>query len=177
MTVIPYTYISSINPFTLYLDQVHMPYSYDLTSYYIFTINALSEEMSSSNSFVMTNADVFYTSPLKSLLINCQDNAIGVVNTYCTIIFGTQNPLLANGKIRLALSGMTVATDTCELSLSNGTSIATTCSSTEDNQNLTVAMEGFEFYTAGNFTLVIYCVGITADTLSQSINLELYDNS
>lgn len=99
------------------------------------------------------------------------------MNTYCTIIFGTSNPLLANGYIRLSLSGMTVDTNICYLSLTNGTSVPVTCSSSSDNKNVTVAMSGWEFYPAGSFTLVVYGIGISNSSLSQSVTLYLYDSS
>jgi hypothetical protein len=105
--------------------------------------------MTAANQFIMTNAGIFYESPLKSLTINCNNNALGVKNTICTIKFGTQNPLKADGKIRLVFSGMTIATDVCKLYMPNNTLIQTTCSSTADNKNLTVSMSGFEHYSAG----------------------------
>ena len=47
--------------------------------------------------------------------MNCEDNALGVVNTICTIVFGTQHPFKANGTIRAVFDGMTIATDACSL--------------------------------------------------------------
>jgi hypothetical protein len=72
---------------------------------------------------------------------------------------------------------MTVATNICYLSLSNGTSIPVTCSSSSDNKNVTVSMSGWEFYPAGTFTLVVYGMGISNSSLSQSVTLYLYDSS
>jgi hypothetical protein len=71
---------------------------------------------------------------------------------------------------------MSVATSTCSLT-SGGTSIPVSCASSTDKKNLTVTLLGSGFYTAGNFTLVTYGVGITAGTLSQSITLYLYDST
>jgi hypothetical protein len=175
LTVIPFTYTATTNPFTFYLDNVHMPYSYDLPSYYIYVARRTDQTMVSSNQFVMTNGGTLYSSPLQSLTVSCQDNAIGVVSTYCTINFGTSNPLLAYGNIRVSLSGMTVATDTCFL-ISNGTSIPVTCSSSTDNSNVTVKLLGtFGFFPAGNFSLIVYGMGISNNSLSQSMTLYLYD--
>lgn len=70
------------------------------------------------------------------------NNALGVKNTICTINFGTQNPLKADGKLRLVFSGMTVATDVCSF-YSGSTLISSTCSSTQDNKNLTVSLSGW----------------------------------
>jgi len=98
---------------------------------------------------------------LKALTINCLNNALGVKNTICTILFETQNPLKADGKIRLVFSGMTIATDVCKF-YSGTTLISSICSSTQDNKNLTVSLSGWEHYQAGNFTLIISGVGINA---------------
>lgn len=91
----------------------------------------------------MTNAGIFYECPLKALTISCLSNALGVKNTICTIVFGTQNPLKADGKIRLVFSGMSVATNVCKFYHSNGTLLTSTCSSTPDNLNLTVSLSGW----------------------------------
>ena len=99
--------------------------------------------MTGANQFIMTSAGIFYESPLKSLTISCTHNALGVKNTICNITFGTQNPLKADGKIRLVFSGMTIATDLCELYQPNGTLIPSTCSSNQDNKNLTISLSGF----------------------------------
>jgi hypothetical protein len=173
LTVIPFTYSSATSPFTFYLDKVHMPYSYDLPDYYIYVTRQSDQMMAASNSFLMTNGGTLYSCPLQSLTVSCHDNAIGVVSTYCTIQFGTSNPLLADGSIRVSLSGMTVATDTCFLTESiSGTSIPVTCISSTDNENVTVTLSGTgDFYEAGNFTLVIYGVGISRNSLSQSMTV------
>jgi hypothetical protein len=175
LTVIPFTYSSSTSPFSFYLDNVHMPYTYDLPNYYVYITRSSDQRMASSNSYLMTNGGILYSSPLQSLTVSCQDNAIGVVSTYCTIQFGTSNPLLGNGNLRVSLSGMTVATSTCFLTSSNGTSIPVSCSSSSDNTNVTATLLGSGFYLAGNFTLVVYGVGISNSSLSQSMTLYLYD--
>lgn len=143
LTVIPLTYVSSTATFTFWLDKAHMPYTYDLPNMYLYTVRNSDWYLTSTNSFIMANGGTLYESPLQSLVVSCQDNAIGVVNTYCTIVFGTSHPLLASGNIRLSLSGMTVATSTCFLYRANGTAIAVTCSSSTDNLNVTVAMTGW----------------------------------
>ena len=177
ITVIPFIYTASSN-FTFYIDNVHMPYSYDLPSYYIYIAEQSAKNMVSSNQFVMANGGTLYSSPLQSLTVSCQDNAVGVVSTYCSINFGTSNPLLSAGNIRVSLSGLTVATNMCFLTSSNGTSIPVTCTSSTDNINITVALSGgIGFYPTGNYTLVIYGVGITSNSISQSMALYLYDQA
>lgn len=177
LTIIPFIYVATNSPFTIYLNNVHMPYTYDLPNYYIYVTKAADQTMSASNEFIMTNGGTLYSAPLQSLMISCQDNALGFVNTYCTVTFGTSNPLLGIGNVRIVFNGMSVATSTCSLTASGGTSIPVRCSSSTDKKNLTATLLGSGFYTAGNFTLVTYGVGITAGTLSQSITLYLYDST
>jgi hypothetical protein len=149
LTVIPIKYLSGSVPttFKIMLDDVHMPYDYDLPSYYIYFIDSGTtpngNSMSASNQFIMTNANIFYECPLKALTISCLNNALGVKNTICTIVFGTQNPLKADGKIILVFKGMTIATDVCKFYHSNSSLLPSTCISTADNRNLTVSLSGW----------------------------------
>lgn len=143
LTFIPIKYVVTNTLFNITLDNVHMPYTYDLPNFYLYIAKDGDFLMASSNSFLMTNGGTLYSGPLQNLLITCQDNAKGVVNTYCNIAFGTSNPLLAGGVIRIAFSGMTVSTDLCYLTLSNGTKFKVTCSSSSDNLNVTVMMTGW----------------------------------
>jgi hypothetical protein len=177
LTIIPFTYNAYVPQFNIFLDNVHMPYSYDLPTYYIYVVRQSNQQMVSTNQFIMMNGGTLYGSPLQSLSITCRDNSIGVVNTYCTINFGTSNPLLASGNVRVVFSGMTIATNRCYLKTSTGVLITTTCISSSDNRNVTVTLSETGFYIAGNFSLLVYGVGITKNTLSQSITLYLYDDS
>ena len=117
LTVIPFTYNLAQTSFTFTLDNAHMPYSYDLPTYYLYSVRYNDWKLTSANALVMAGSGILYQSPLQSLVVTCQDNALGVVSTYCTIVFGTSNPLLANGYIRLSLGGMIVATNMCYLYL------------------------------------------------------------
>jgi len=70
LTVIPFQYSPSVNSFTIHLDDVHMPYTYDLPDYHMFvtysdnppTTAAVSNinSIASYNEFILTNAGVFY---------------------------------------------------------------------------------------------------------------------
>jgi hypothetical protein len=142
LTIIPFVYFATQTSWSFTLDDAHMPYSYDLPTYYVYGIRNSDWYFGTSNALVMAGSGILYESPLQSLVVTCQDNALGVVSTYCTIVFGTSNPLLANGYIRLALSGMTVSTDMCYLYGLNGL-IPSTCNSSTDNTNLTVTMTGW----------------------------------
>jgi hypothetical protein len=175
LTVIPFSYVSGQVSFTFWLDKAHMPYTYDLPSYYIYTVRSSDLQITSANALIMANGNTLYQSPLQSLVVTCQDNALGVVSTYCTATFGTSHPLLASGRIRLSLAGLTVSTATCALYFGNGTQIPVVCASSSDNQNLTVNLTGWEFYPTGTFSLIFYGVGISNASLSQAVTLYLYD--
>lgn len=128
----------------------------------------------------MTNANTFYQTPLKSLTLSCTDNYLGALNTICTIIFGTQNPLKADGVITLVLNGMNVATDVCEVFLPNGTLLTSTCSSTQDNKNVSITLTdtwGAYHYPADNFTVKVRGISIEADQISQSMTIHLQDST
>lgn len=106
MAVFPFMIYSSPGTFTFWLNNLHMPYNFDLPNYYIFVISNGNNDMVCSNQFEMTNQGVFYETYLSSLVISCLENQLGVLNTMCTITFGTQNPLRANGQITMCFSGM-----------------------------------------------------------------------
>lgn len=40
LTIIPLRYSASVSPFTFYLDYAHMPYTYDLPTYYIYVASS-----------------------------------------------------------------------------------------------------------------------------------------
>ena len=178
MTVIPFTCSPSLSTFTMWIDNLHMPYHYDLPSYYIYMFEPSNNRMQSYNVFEMTNAGIFYEAPLKSLSLSCTDNYLGALNTICTIIFGTQSPLKADGTITLVLSGMDIATDVCHVYLPNGTEVESSCSSTEDNKNVSISMVdnwGAYHYPPDNFTVTVSGVSIDANEISQSITVYLQD--
>ena len=128
----------------------------------------------------MTNGNLFYEAYLKSLTISCEDNYLGVQNTICEIVFGTQSPLKADANITIVLSGMNVATDICEFFLPNGTLLETTCKSTEDNKNVSIELlnpyDNYH-YPSDNFTIKVRGISIDADQISQSIVVYVHDNT
>ena len=182
MTVIPFTMPStSQSTFQFWINNLHMPYHYDLPDCYIYlTENYNSEQMTAYQAFEMTNQGIFYEAFLKSLTVSCEENFLGVENTICEVTFGTQNPLRANGAITLVLSGMDIATDECACILPNGTELESSCESTEDNKNVTIKLvDTYDsyHYPADNFTVRVHGVSIMADEISQSITVYLKDST
>ena len=75
---------------------------------------------------------------------------------------------------------MNVATDVCEVFLPNGTLLTSTCSSTEDNKNVSITLTdtwGSYHYPADNFTVRVRGISIEADQISQSMTIYLQDST
>lgn len=51
LSIFPFQITPSITSFTFYLDNIHMPYHYDLPNYYIFVISGGWNDMLASNQF------------------------------------------------------------------------------------------------------------------------------
>jgi len=49
LTMIPLQYVTSTVSFTFWLDNAHMPYTYDLPNFYIYTIRRNDWRITSSN--------------------------------------------------------------------------------------------------------------------------------
>ena len=84
ITVLPFDCSGCSSSFTIELDSLHMPYHFDLPSYYMYIVDT-SGNMEAYNDFEMTSGGVFYEAFLKSLTLSCLDNYLGIKNTVCTI--------------------------------------------------------------------------------------------
>lgn len=51
LSVFPFQITGGLASFTFYLDNIHMPYHYDLPNYYIFVISGSWNDMVASNQF------------------------------------------------------------------------------------------------------------------------------
>ncbi len=60
LTVIPFTYVTTQTTFTFTLDKAHMPYSYDLPNYYIYSIRNADWFFTSSNALLMSGSGILY---------------------------------------------------------------------------------------------------------------------
>lgn len=77
MSVFPFDCSGCANSFTFSLDDLHMPYHYDLPEYYMYILSP-NGVIKSYNELEMTSGNVFYESFLNSLNFNCVDNYLGV---------------------------------------------------------------------------------------------------
>lgn len=72
--------------FNIIFDNVKLPYNLDLPYYSVSLIDNTGS-MDGYNEFINQNQNIFYTGILKNLSISCNDNSLGVTNTYCTVVF------------------------------------------------------------------------------------------
>ena len=183
LTFIPFA-ASTTTAFSFFINNLHLPYTYDLPYYSIFLTNN-NGNIDSYNEFINRNAGVFYYSVLSGLTISCIDNSLGVMNTACFIQFQNNHELVLDGKIYIDFSGMVISTNLCYLtytatSVSN-TSIPVTCASTSNQTRLVVSLPGTSATNYPNtnalYNLLVYGVGILSSSISQSITLTLRDYS
>ncbi len=68
------------------MDSVKLPYNHDLPYYSIYLIDE-SGTIDCYNEFINQDKKAFYESYLQNLTFDCNDNSLGVGNTYCEITF------------------------------------------------------------------------------------------
>jgi hypothetical protein len=74
--------------FNIVFNNIKLPYNLDLP-YYSVTLVDYQGNVDGYNEFINQNQNIFYTGVLKSLDSTCNDNSLGVTNTYCTVTFST----------------------------------------------------------------------------------------
>ena len=72
--------------FNFSLNSVKLPYNHDLPYYSIYLIDG-SGTIDCYNEFINQDKNAFYASNLQNLTFTCNDNSLGVQNTYCEITF------------------------------------------------------------------------------------------
>jgi hypothetical protein len=78
--------------FSVYFDNVKLPYTSDLPYYSIQLIDDTGT-IDSFNEFINQDQGVFYQSVLKKMTFSCSDNSLGVKNTDCSIGFITNHQI------------------------------------------------------------------------------------
>ena len=79
------TYTSSFN---INFNNIKIPYILDLPYYSVTLVDYLGN-VDGYNEFINQNQNIFYTGVLSALNFTCNDNSLGVTNTYCTAVFTT----------------------------------------------------------------------------------------
>lgn len=78
--------------FSVYFDNVKLPYTSDLPYYSIQLIDETGT-IDSYNEFINQDQGVFYQSILRKMTFSCSDNSLGVKNTDCSIGFITNHQI------------------------------------------------------------------------------------
>ena len=87
LTYIPFkTTGAYTTDFNIRFDNIKLPYSLDLPYYSVSLIDETGS-LDGYNEFINQDQGIFYTGPLKNLTITCDDNSLGVTNTYCFMNF------------------------------------------------------------------------------------------
>ena len=87
MTFIPFKTVGGYSTdFDIVFDNIKLPYSLDLPYYSVQLIDETGS-LDGYNEFINQDQGIFYTGVLKTLEMSCNDNSLGVSNTFCTLTF------------------------------------------------------------------------------------------
>ena len=152
--------------FNFSLNSVKLPYNHDLPYYSIYLIDGTGT-INCYNEFINQDKNAFYESYPKNLTFTCNDNSIGVQNTYCTIEFQPNHDIEVNSAIHLFFVGMQVATNLCTFTQLPSTIVSSTCSSNTDKNQLTVQLSNANrLSNAGiTYSLTVYGISILSNTI------------
>lgn len=152
--------------FNFSLDSVKLPYNHDLPYYSIYLIDG-SGTIDCYNEFINQDKNAFYESYLKNLTFTCNDNSLGVQNTFCTVEFQPNHDIEVGSVLRLFFVGMQVSTNLCTFTQKPSTLISSTCESNTDKNELTVNLGNTaRLSNAGlTFSLTIYGISILTNTI------------
>lgn len=115
---------------------------------------------------------------MNNLVFTCNDNSLGVTNTYCTVVFATFQDIEVASVIIINLYGLYVSTNLCSLIYTNtNTSIPVTSCTPSTNLNvLTVTLANTARLPGlTNYTLKINGMAIDATQISNYINFQVMD--
>lgn len=115
---------------------------------------------------------------MNNVVFTCNDNSLGVTNTYCTVVFATFQDIEVASVIIINLYGLYVSTNLCSLIYTNtNTSIPVTSCTPNTNLNvLTVTLANTARLPGlTNYTLKINGMAIDATQISNYINFQVMD--
>lgn len=134
--------------------------------------------MDGYNEFINQNQNIFYTGILKNLSISCNDNSLGVTNTYCTIVFTPFQDIEVSSVLILNLYGMYVATSLCSLTYSsNSAAIPVTSCAPNTNLNVLTVQLANTARLPGltSYSLLVNGITIDATQISNYVQLQVMD--
>lgn len=93
LTYIPFTTTGALaTAWSLFLDNIKLPYNHDLPYYSIVLVDKTGT-VDSYNEFINQDQGVFYPTTLLKITLSCSDNSLGVTNTDCSIGFIPNNQI------------------------------------------------------------------------------------
>lgn len=115
---------------------------------------------------------------MKNLSISCNDNSLGVVNTYCTVIFTPFQDIEVASTIIITFTGMYVATNLCQFKYSvTGVAIPVGSCTPDTNLKVLTLTLGTTARLAAltSYTLTLNGISIDSSQISQYILLQIMD--
>ena len=154
-----------------------LPYNLDLPYYSVSLIDNAGN-MDGYNEFINQNQNIFYTGVLRNLSISCNDNSLGVTNTYCTVVFTPFQDIEVSSVLILNLYGMYVATSLCSLTYSsNATAVPLTSCAPNTNLNVLTVQLANSARLPGltSYSLLVNGITIDASQISNYVQLQVMD--
>lgn len=177
LTYIPFktTGVYSSN-FNIVLDNIKFPYSLDLPYHSVSLIDSTGS-LDGYNEFINQNQNIFYTGVLQDLTFSCNDNSLGVINTFCTIGFTSFQDIEVGSVLVAHLFGLFVSTDLCFMQYANGTTIPIASCTPNVNQNvLTITLANTAQLPASTpYSIVINGMSIDATQISNYLTFKVMD--
>jgi hypothetical protein len=165
--------------FNIFFDNIKLPYNLDLPYYSVSLIDN-SGAMDGYNEFINQNQNIFYTGVLRNLSLTCDDNSLGVTNTYCTVVFTPFQDIEVASVLLLNLFGMFVSTSLCKMTYtSSGVAVPVASCSPNTNLNVLTIQLATASRLAGltSYSLVINGISIDASQISNYVQLQVMDPS
>lgn len=163
--------------FNINFNNIKIPYNLDLP-YYSVTLVDYAGNVDGYNEFINQNQNIFYTGVLSALDFTCNDNSLGVTNTYCTVVFTTFQDIEVGSIFIVNFYGMFVSTNLCSMLYTAG-SVSVPVKSCTPNTNLNVLT-----ITLGNtarlpaltsYSLLINGISIDGSQISNYIKFQFMD--
>jgi hypothetical protein len=180
LTYIPFmtTAVYASN-FNIYFNNIKLPYNLDLPYYSVSLIDNTGS-MDGYDEFINQNQNIFYTGVLKNLSLTCNDNSLGVTNTYCTVVFTPFQDIEVGAALILNLYGMFVATSLCKMTYTSS-AVSIPIASCTPNTNLNVLTISLATTARlpglNSYSLVINGISIDASQIENYVQLQVMDPS
>lgn len=117
---------------------------------------------------------------MKYLDIICNDNSLGVTNTYCTVTFTPFEDIIAQAVLIVNFYGMSVSTSLCSMmySASNASIPISSCTPNTNLNILTITLaNSVKLPALSSYALVVNGISIDASQILNYIQLQVMDST